>query len=628
MSIVDFGFPDHYHAIFARSLVRLNTFIRIGTDWDKEEPGIPPAICVCAFGWPEGLWRLIQVGVNPTPLFNPFQVWCEDAIPVLISKKCPPFPQPIPGSRQSKLAEVSMLEHLEFITLDKQGLVLDYVVESRRQLAAWGLQYLPHKSPERKHIEKTQEKGHLLDEFALSVWEALKAQLVSIPEYLFPGKRPSVYFWVQNESRDESKTRAICESLFDSGFTNVNIRDKDGCTAFWNACTRSDYTFTDFLASKGAEIHPDAHCVYIGNIETNFYSFARLPDWLFGVEPQITRDGCRCSCSSRGCTPANILTKHRYYLGHTSRRILLSVYTPRLRSEAQEESWLEACRLEMFERLGMTHTCCERTLGDFMCTCNQVATDPKEDKCYAGERRLEYALERNIFVYTKLRARFDGKLGDFLRAWWAAVDLFLPRYDTCNLWNGKSAKEGPRRWYSIPGLGTLHRSHDEFDEAKVWTIAQYYFAVVDSVTGFFGRLTNELKLNSSGYRRAYSVVEITISEEFSQYLSWLNVPPSIITWLDGSRTMQDPVWFEPSKGYQGAKQNDRFDMAQMKRDWVDDSIVPLVTAGVIADLSEGREIPENLYEQLERDGVIANGRLRPLEDQEDIFEQGIQFLGL
>lgn len=516
-----------------------------------------------------------------------------------------------------------MLGHLlRFVSPDKWGLIVDYVVETRRQLAAWGLQYLPHKSPERNHIEMMQQNGHLLDEFALSVWEALEAQLVSIPGYLFPGKRPSVYFWIEKTWDNSRKSRAICELLFDSGFTNVNFRDEEGRTAFWNACLESDYMFTDFLASKGAEIHPDAHCVYIRNIARHDPSFPRLPDWLFGLERQITRDGCRCSCSSCGCTPANILAKH-LSLGHTSRRILLSVYISRLRLGSQEESWLEACRLEMFERLGMIHTCCERDSKDFECVCNQVSTGPED-----SDQHLEYVLETNVLIYTKLRARFGGDLGDFLRAWWAAVDLFLPRYDTVDdagLEDSHSYEEAPSQWRILPGLGKLHQSYEEFNEAKVWTVVQYYLAVVDSVIEFFDGQVNEVEMETSlGNQKKYDI-EWALPEELYQYLSWLDVPLPIIKWLDGSKKVERPWDFEPSKGYSRAH---NYDVVQSKRDWMKDSIIPLVTASAITDLNEGRKIPESLYMQLEDNGVIVEGKLRLLEDQEDIFEQSMEFLRL
>lgn len=265
----------------------------------------------------------------------------------------------------------------------------------------------------------------------------------------------------------------------------------------------------------------------------------------------------------------------------------------------------------------MIHTCCEKEERDFECTCNQVSTGPKDDN-----QHLEYILETNVLIYTKLRARFDGDLGNFLQAWWAAVDLFLPRDDTYDLITGWSAKKALRRWHVLPGVGKLHRSHDEFNEAKIWTVVEYYFSVVGSVTELFDCETNAVELHPDS-----SDAEKTLSNELYQYLFWLNVPLPIIEWLNGSSRAGPPLGFVPSRGYKIVHET-LSGGEPMKREWIKDSIIPLVTAGVITDLNEGREIPKSLYEQLEGNGVIAEGRLRPLEEQEDIFEQSMEFLRL
>lgn len=590
---------------------------------------MPPAISVCALGWPEGLRTLLQIGVNPIPALRvPVYMW-NDSIPVLIAAEYPPFPQPVSGSMESVSDEVSMLQYVGdcALNLETRRRVVNHVAESRRQLAAWGLKHLPHESPERRHIEMMQEKGYLLDECALSVWSALKTQPVPIPDHLFPGRRPSVYHWVYDDWCRLSDVKPALELLFESGFTDVDIKDDRGRTAFWNACQKSDLESTDFLASKGAETDHDTLRKVIRNVDRDSNHFHGLPQWIFDLEPQITRDGCRCYCSSCGCTPVNILAKDNN-LGHTSRRILLPAYISRLRSDFEEESWLEACRLEMFERLGMAHTCCEGQSKDCIeCFCRPVAIDTKEGEYQDEKQDLVHVIEKNILIYAKLRARFGGDLDDFLRAWWAAVDLFLPRDDTIDPMN-QSADEAPSQWCILPGLVKLHQSHDEFDEAKIWTVVQYYFAVVDSVTEFFNGQISEVESDPSCHRQTYHEGEGTFPEELSQYLYWLNVPLSIIKWLDGSQNVERSQYFEPSRRYRYAHDYDYFDLVRSKRDWMKDSIIPLVTAGVITDLNEGREIPESLYKQLEKNGLVMNGLLRPLEDQEDIFEQGMQFLGL
>jgi hypothetical protein len=89
-------------------------------------------------------------------------------------------------------------------------------------------------------------------------------------------------------------------------------------------------------------------------------------------EDKIVRDACSCHCSSKGCIPPFRLwrddhTPYRPYFGHYTKRLNcrsshLSTWVERWKYSTAEKECLysEICRLELFERLGLVHTCCAR----------------------------------------------------------------------------------------------------------------------------------------------------------------------------------------------------------------------------------------------------------------------------
>ncbi len=103
-------------------------------------------------------------------------------------------------------------------------------------------------------------------------------------------------------------------------------------------------------------------------------------------------------------------------------------------NSSEQENWcLEACRLEVFERLGMAHTCCEleyRANNFCAFATVQMPEDEQfelqdEDRC-AG---LVQALQAYVRLYEALRMEYSEPTAVFWKAWWGTLTDLLPQRD-------------------------------------------------------------------------------------------------------------------------------------------------------------------------------------------------------
>ncbi|KAK8193725.1 uncharacterized protein BKA78DRAFT_125080 [Phyllosticta capitalensis] len=603
----EMGCPDHYLAIFRKSLDRLHTCTQKGVDWTRRHEGLPEPIA-CALGWPEGLSFLLNLDLDAKSAVATARIQgITEAIRILISHQVPPFYQSTPG-----FPGVSILAPYE--DEETRNLVFQYVADARKELAQLGLQNLERGTPEWEHLQHLSRTGTLVDERALEIWKALEAsQKVPAPKlrHLWPGESKSVYFdsciipheFYSADSGEHDfyfeKNQNIVQSLLSLGFHNIDVAEEDGTTLFLKACSQSQIDWASYFLSNGAQ--PDPKGLWLA-VRAFWGWNHRLPhpNWLMRLASKASCDSCRCHCSTSGCTPAAVLAR-RCLLGRSQRRHELISFTERMSLRSRRVAMRELCRLEVFEKLGMTHTCCSRATGWAPLKDDDAAAIHDE------EENLKDTLEVFMSLFDHLFSQFDGRFNVFLRAWWAALELYLPEEDLDTSTVGYRGNKS--HWLKL--FADLHVEGPEqskiIDDSGIFNVVCHFHVVVDPLARRFD---------------AEDPNFFVADERLCRYLETLGVPDYTFQWMKMARDhtgWPDQEVHRPVK-WRYTEQDDIKDGFPFTRDY----IVPLIAAGIIRDIERDAWFPEELRELLENEGVIVSGKLRPAhwkEGAEDVFER-------
>ncbi|KAK9412869.1 putative Fungal N-terminal domain-containing protein [Seiridium unicorne] len=153
-------------------------------------------------------------------------------------------------------------------------------------------------------------------------------------------------------------------------------------------------------------------------------------------QDRTIHDQCECYCSSRGCIAPFLLWRCTKKPGHAThhhcrrrnhrRMETLKAWFQKLRfSRAEKEHCCrKICRLELFERMGIAHTCCAEW---DLCNeedselCFERAELQSEDGVAADQ--LELLLRRYDLMRKCLH---DISIERFWKTWWEIVDIILP----------------------------------------------------------------------------------------------------------------------------------------------------------------------------------------------------------
>ncbi|KAK8215983.1 hypothetical protein IWZ01DRAFT_565769 [Phyllosticta capitalensis] len=602
------GCPDHYLAIFRKSEDELRSCTRRGVDWTRAHKGLPEPI-VCALGWPEGLSFLLSLDLDAKDAVATARKYqLTEAIPVLISHHVPPFHQ-----SSFKSSSVSMLAPYE--DAETRDLVFRYVADTRKELAQLGLKIFQQGTQEWEHLQHLQQTGTLLDEFALDVWKSLESSQtvpVSKLRYLWPGDRKSVYAHsclIPRTVRgcrdpifgnDLERTHHIVQALLDLGFHNIEVAEEDGSTLFLRACSRLKIPWASYFVSKGARPDPKGLWLAVRAFSGYWEYPMPHPSWLMNLASQVGCDSCSCHCSTSGCTPAAVLVRKKQF-GHPARRHELVLFTERMSSSGRQVAMRELCRLEVFERLDMTHTCC----------CPSRRRAPVKDADAADiqeeEEHLNVTLNAFMSLFDHLFSHFDGHLKPFLRAWWATLDVFLPEeYPDIST-------KCDRRWleHFAAFQITAHGNSKLLDAKGISVVVRHFHDVLAPL--------------EDSYFDKHNPGIFTTDGRIRRYLESLNVPENTFEWI---RDPCIPLTYEdgPHRGFFPLRfTNEQFgDGREDTICFAKEYIVPLIAAGIIRDIERDAWFPEELRTLLENEGVIVSGKLRPAhwkEDAEDVFEQ-------
>jgi hypothetical protein len=160
----------------------------------------------------------------------------------------------------------------------------------------------------------------------------------------------------------------------------------------------------------------------------------------------MQRDSCRCSCSSSGClplhkfrngirleppidgsVPGGWIPKRWVDISDTVRSWMQDCHL----NESQAREYLhDACRLEIFTRLGMAHTCCIFE-GDYEWGISRFPTRRQRDDGTCRELKDEDAelreqLKAVMEAYDQSLRMYPRPINEFWDWWWSAVQKLLP----------------------------------------------------------------------------------------------------------------------------------------------------------------------------------------------------------
>ncbi|EON68612.1 hypothetical protein W97_07870 [Coniosporium apollinis CBS 100218] len=377
------------------------------------------------------------------------------------------------------------------------------LAQDRRQLLALASSLLSLEEQEALGLDASEEPSSLLDENAKSVADALEKRGVSIPAKIWPGAQKTVFHL-------EYLTLEVVQKLYAADFCDIDVEDAAGCTPLVLACWRRDWDLVEWYLDKGADTRaiekagflslPYLSAIGLNNAGLPYYgnehqeALRRIRTTMGRMCGIRIPDDRACYCSVAGCLPAGIVIKRRSCVRHRAHD--LDFYIKSATLGCVEAAYLDACRVRIFERLGMVHTCCkvERVYPvEVPYSVPRRYRLPEEERL---ELLDEYAelndiLEAYMRLYQDLRSECSGRFSLFWQAWWEAVSNDLPedpperyRFDSC-CW--LVSKEESKCHELAVGLG--HEPDEEAIRTRIRDFLPVGF-VVDPAEIFLDGISN------------------------------------------------------------------------------------------------------------------------------------------
>ena len=399
--------------------------------------------------WHDGMKILLDAGADPSlAIFEAIAVEDYQAIQALLERDCP----------------VGVGRKWYCNRKDISALIIHQLKIRREHL----------RNLASRHLSTREQRGlrlqidPILDDGANQVVNALCAKGITVPRFLMILTGRTVY-------HDQNLTPDIADQLKDCGFQYKDLIDRRGYSPILLSCFAAEFDnaweMLLWHLNMGARpmyeiVGPQSCAVHL----ISWYGYRRDCQFetaitrLHAVCDPLHQDGCICACSLGGCTAVqNHLKRRKHIPIWKDREALLQTWIRSAKIiHINEQYHYNACRLEIFERLGMAHTCCkqEGTWPKFTADYNEIedsqhherlefyarATKNKsggtswlpkfvimsdEDRWELEEEdsELREQLEFTMQAYETARKHFCGSFKEFWEEWWTAVNNTLPEVE-------------------------------------------------------------------------------------------------------------------------------------------------------------------------------------------------------
>jgi len=259
----------------------------------------------------------------------------------------------------------------------------------------------------------------------------------------------------------------LLDALFTEGFHEVDILDKNSKSPLCHIATQFDAFWgrnlaVEWFLEKGASASfkaPDTWPniwfyvlkEYSDTFERRSLLDINFPLYLHAADP-LCADQCDCFCSTSGCLPRHCFWENRTF-DSLGKRIspVLELKTSilgeifglmNLTLEQKELVLAEICRLEVFERLGLTHTCCLH--GDNVERKYQPPMS-EEDRiqCQKEDTELSLHLELIMTAFFQARQNHAVSIEQLWGLWLDDLEYILPQLS----WDEHACRAGTIKFY-------------------------------------------------------------------------------------------------------------------------------------------------------------------------------------
>ena len=346
--------------------------------------------------------------------------------------------------RVEDLVDIAMSYH---VSPSVVLLLVERLASRRQELLQLALGHLPEAVIETSWCNYHVRPRPLLDYHAIEIYEQLQAHCVEVSRALWPGPYTTIF-----HSRYVLNNSSLAMKLYDLGFHDIDKADDHGMTPLIKAimscgsdtddCPRLIEWYLDMGVTLGffsTHVLSQSICfptmvsarVWITQ-EQELYGILKVFRQLIDGDRQ-PNDDCRCWCSTMGCTPIGVVLRKKAWTlfwfscvlqlrGRRRWLYLLPRYSS-LGLDLNQTCFTDICRLEIFDRLGMAHTCCHRLE---VCPQNHFPITRDElEELQEEDQSLKEALDMYIELYLDLLRQHQGNFESFWISWWFTVDHFL-----------------------------------------------------------------------------------------------------------------------------------------------------------------------------------------------------------
>jgi len=436
---VDLSLSPFLQSILSRSIKWLRSIINHESPEKRYLDSVHPL--VLAIGWPEGLKPLVEAGFwHPQALNIAIEFDDTESLRVLLEAteafQFPPmYPQPL------------LMEPMSSITQKK------FVNEFRSRW--WKLARFYSENQHGCELEISRPQSGTNPNYDPDeMWRELEIGGVDTPKDL------DCCGWSYHEYI--SDTRQL-DLLFATGLRNLDGRLQE-FPPLLNALQihTVDYLgsyLIKWLLDHGADPNFPWHGRLSESIYPNllFYVYTMFPkcrqdyqntlDYDFSYDltklldkcDPLESDDCHCFCSTNGCLPVKTFWKYcdafcsdgacvycqaKKPDGWTRFMDVFSTNFIPLTNLQMGTYYREACRMELFDRLNMSHTCCQ--YGEIDRVIDRLPITVDRESIQEEEFELSKQLDLLLEAYDTGNAVYENNLDGFWRTWWAKIDEILP----------------------------------------------------------------------------------------------------------------------------------------------------------------------------------------------------------